>query len=585
MSESGSVQPVPTEPFPINTGNITAAFQPIVDVTTGVVAGFEALARPGKGNPFNNPAELFGWAEDNNLLWETEYVTRAVSLTAAADWPEGVQLFLNNSPQVFTDPRFADALLEGLRSVPGLTPGRIVLEITEHSDQQYVEGLDAQVRRLREAGFQIAIDDVGAGTSGLNRIMAVRPEWLKIDRELVGGIDQDRVKQNLMRFFVHFSRLSGVRLIAEGIERKEELATLIELGVTYAQGFYLGKPDSRQQTLDPQLGEWLRAQWQDAASERFRDPRRTRVSRLAKQAITASASSPVRDVAGQFLRQPALAGIAIIDGLRFVGWCERDQALRAMGDLRASQPVGFLVAPDSITASSDTTVIDALELVLSRDDRDLARPLVLVDEGRVTGIVMMRDLLHAVADVAGASQTRLAPVTGLPGRVRADEHVRTLIAQHGQAQMDAAVVDIRNFDQYNSRFGFDLGDQLLRRVVTMLQLLVTKQDADIFIAHLGDDRFLLTAPTGKLARRLPGLLQQFDREQGLTLTPMVKDTASTKTSVGLRAVLLATPFHLIQSPRELMRAAAQGRFQPAREYGHSVLISANMPAADMRKLA
>ncbi|MFO0833967.1 MAG: GGDEF domain-containing protein [Phycisphaerales bacterium] len=590
MAESGPIPPVPTHPFPINVGNTTAAFQPIVDVTMGTIAGYEALTRPGPGNPFGNPGQLFDWAEQNNVLWETEGVTRGVSIEAATQWPAGVQLFLNNSPQVFADPRFADALLESVRRTPGLTPSRIVLEITERSDQQHVDGLELQLRKLREAGFQIAIDDVGAGTSGLNRIMALRPDWLKIDRELVEGIDQDRVKQNLMRFFVHFARLSGVRLIAEGIERREELVTLIELGVTYAQGFYLGKPGSREQTLDPAIGEWLREQWRDAASERFRDPRRTRVLRLAKQATTISSAAPVREVASQFLRQPALAGIAVLDGGRFVGWCERDQVLRAAGDLRASQPVGFLVSAESITATGETTVVDALDLVLSRDDRSLGRPLVIIDEGRVAGIVMMRDLLHAVADVASASQSRLAPVTGLPGRVRADEHVRTLVAQHGSPPMDAALVDLKNFNQYNSRFGFDLGDQLLRRVMTMLQLLVTKSEPDIFMAHLGDDRFLITAPAGRLARRLPILLQQFDRELDTTGASLAPTTAGTiapdSTSVGLRAVLLPTPFGLVESSRELIHAAMQARTRHTTDFGHSVLINAIVPPpTDARRLA
>ncbi len=591
MAEAGSIPSVPTHPFPINTGNTTAAFQPIVDATMGTIAGFEALTRPGPGNPFANPGQLFDWAEKNHVLWETEEITRAVSLDAAAQWPAGVQLFLNNSPQVFADPRFADALLESVRRTPGLTPSRIVLEITERSDQQHVEGLEQQLRKLREAGFQIAIDDVGAGTSGLNRIMALRPDWLKIDRELVSGIDQDRVKQNLMRFFVHFARLSGVRLIAEGIERREELVTLIELGVTYAQGFYLGRPGSREQTLDPSLGDWLREQWRDAASERFRDPRRTRVVRLAKQAMTVASISPVREVASQFLRQPSLFGIAVLDGGRFVGWCERDQVLRAAGDLRASQPIGFLVSADSITATGETTVIEALDLVLSRDDRSLGRPLVIVDEGRVAGIVLMRDLLHAVADVATASQSRLAPVTGLPGRVRADEHVRTLIAQHGTPPMDAALVDLRNFQQYNSRFGFDLGDQLLRRVMTMLQLLVTKGEPDMFMAHLGDDRFLITAPTGRLARRLPILLQQFDRELDTTGASLAPTTAGTiapdSTSVGLRAVLFPSPFGHIESPRDLIQAALLARTGRPTEFGHSVLISADVKTtgSDTRRSA
>jgi len=193
--------------------------------------------------------------------------------------------------------------------------------------------------------------------------------------------------------------------------------------------------------------------------------------------------------------------------------------------------------------------------------------------------------------VATASQSRLAPVTGLPGRVRADEHVRTLIAQHGTPPMDAALVDLKNFQQYNARFGFDLGDQLLRRVVTMLQLLVAKGEPETFMAHLGDDRFLITAPGGRLARRLPILLQQFDREldtSGASLAPTTAGSIATDTtSVGLRAVVFPAPFGLIESPRDLIQAATRARTGQAMEFGHSVLISADMKTAgsDTRRTA
>src|SRR5690606_29389911 len=118
---------------------------------------------------------------------------------------------------VFADPRFVETLIDETDHLAGIGRNRVVIELTERSEHGVVGRLAEQFEHLRSAGFLLAIDDVGAGTSGLNRIMRLRPHWLKLDGELVSSIDTAPFKQNLIRFFVHFARLSNIRLLAEGI--------------------------------------------------------------------------------------------------------------------------------------------------------------------------------------------------------------------------------------------------------------------------------------------------------------------------------------------------------------------------------
>lgn len=573
----------------IDEGLIGSVFQPVVDLRHGQITGFEALSRPDASSGFANAGELFDAAERASRLWPLEDAARAATSAAAQDWPAGTLLFLNCSPQVFTDPRFCDSMLDMAHRTCGLCPSRVVLEITERSDQQFVDGMEEQVRLLRSHGFQIALDDVGAGASGLNRMLALRPHWLKLDRALVAGIDTDRVRQNLVRFLVHFSRISGVKVVAEGIERREELATLMDLGVLYGQGFYLGRPGRRDQRLDEAVAGWIRDRWTTEAVEAIMEPIPTRVERFAQRVLTASAETPIKDVAAPLLRDPRQSGVAIVDGQRYVGWCPRGRALQAVRSGLSLNPVCTLVRPGATAVGPEAPISEALAIVGARDDEQLDEPLVVATGAVVHGVLSVRELLAAAADVTQNINARTTPLTGLPGRVLADEHIVSMIARaNGEPNAaapgspvlaDAAILDIRHFTDYNGAFGYELGDRLLQDLVTLLRSTLVRGAAKTFIAHLGDDRFLLTAPRGVLGERAGDLIDGFERLTRAAcelfghdgMQPANPDALGSiglarpgsELEVGLRIVLLPSVFGRIEEPKDLYRLADRVRHQTA----------------------
>ncbi|MFN9974865.1 MAG: EAL domain-containing protein, partial [Phycisphaerae bacterium] len=132
----------------LKSDGLQAAFQPIVDLRCGEIAGFETLTRLARGSAFTNPGELFDAAEKSGTLWDLEGRTRAVSLEAASQWHGGTKLFLNTTPQVFSDSRFSQAITTLVKNTPGLTPSRVVLEITERSDLKKIDGLVEHVLLL-----------------------------------------------------------------------------------------------------------------------------------------------------------------------------------------------------------------------------------------------------------------------------------------------------------------------------------------------------------------------------------------------------------------------------------------------------
>ncbi len=572
---------------------IDPVFQPIVDVRRAEIAGFETLTRPRKESGFSNPGELFDIAESSGMLWPLEQVTRRVAFQAAAGWNSGELLFMNCSPQVFADERFADEVQASVLATTGLSPGRVVLEITERTEQGHIDALTRQVAALKERGFQIAIDDVGAGTSGLNRIMRLRPHWLKLDRDLIESIDADRVKQNLIRFLVHFSRLSGVRMIAEGVERAEELATLLDLGVVHAQGYFLGRPGSRHQALNPEVIEWLRQRWVDTQSVRLSRPAGQRISRLIRPAFVAEAQLPVAEVASMLRGEETIPGAVIMDGSRCVGWADRDWIMERGSSEQAGYPIAAILPSSASLVSPDESIHEVVELLSARNSRYSSHPLIVMSDHRLMGIVTVHDVLSTVSEMARNPLVRSTPITGLPGRIYADEHLTAMISQSAhtpRTQMhDAMLVDILHFSDYNGAYGYELGDQLLQELCNTLRTEVMSTSANVFVAHVGDDRFLVTAPTGVLERRIPSLVTKFEQAAAaMSATPAVATDGPGPVGLGLRIVLVPALaarvadsralFHLFSHIRDV---AEHSGIEGERHGGHSHLL---LDRGDTRQL-
>lgn len=206
-------------------------FQPVVDLSTGATVGYEALTRFADGA---RPDEVFAAALECGLGIELETATLAAAIEGARRLPRRTWLSLNVSPSLLADVETLDAVL-GLRARP------IVLEITEHEPIDAYGPLRDAVLRLGP-GIRVAVDDAGAGVANFHHLVELRPDFVKIDSDLVRGVEADVGRQAVVAGILHFAAAAGCQVIAEGIETDAELATVTELGVTLGQGYLLGRP-------------------------------------------------------------------------------------------------------------------------------------------------------------------------------------------------------------------------------------------------------------------------------------------------------------------------------------------------------
>lgn len=222
--------------------DFSAVFQPVFDLETGEMIGIEALSRGPRGSELESGEILFALAERTEMLLPLERICRAQSLDAAAFAGADTRIFLNLSPAAVSDPDFLGPHFLEQVADRGLSPDQIVLEITERTYVVYHELFREVLARFRQQKFRIAVDDVGTGYSSLASLADIAPDYLKFDTVFVRGIDQHSNKQDLLEALLSFARKMNTKVIAEGIEREEELKTLRALHVPYGQGFFLARP-------------------------------------------------------------------------------------------------------------------------------------------------------------------------------------------------------------------------------------------------------------------------------------------------------------------------------------------------------
>ena len=213
-------------------GVIVAVVQPIVRPSDEVVVGYEALARM-PGLPTHPPDWWLAQAERYGLRQRVE-VACLIAAAQLGPPPEGRLLFVNVSPSTLADPA-ALAVLDAL-------PQRTVVELTEQEQVTDYDDLRKHLSAWLSRGSRFAIDDTGAGYSGLRHVIELAPDFLKLDRELIRMIDQDRTRLALVRSIVAFAREVGTNVIAEGVETSNELRVLRDAGVNFVQGYLLARP-------------------------------------------------------------------------------------------------------------------------------------------------------------------------------------------------------------------------------------------------------------------------------------------------------------------------------------------------------
>jgi diguanylate cyclase (GGDEF)-like protein len=360
----------------IDEQRIEIAVQPIVDLTSGRVHAYEALARFSGAGP-TSPAHWLALAEPLGMRVELEFACLERSLALLDDLPDGASLSVNLSALALHDPRARSMLLND-------RPERLIVELTEEGLGRDMRSLRVYLEPLLSSGIKLAVDDMGAGYSNLRQVIELSPTLLKLDRTLVHGIDADPAQTVLIDALTGYAQRTGAQIVAEGIETEAELEVLRGLGITYGQGYLLAHPA---------------APWPQVSMAAV-VPSAAGVSVRGSRPVTIAPEVTADESRKRFVALSELESLVIIDAEhRPLGLVTRHRLLAALGHrfgyaLWGDKPVMRIADLCCLRLPADTPIGEVARQSLARPLESRHDPVLLVDErGRLTGQVTMGDML------------------------------------------------------------------------------------------------------------------------------------------------------------------------------------------------
>ncbi len=484
--------------------NLFPHFQPIVDLRCGAIIGHEALIRGPQGSVLHSPDSLFQTAIRCGLLHTLELSCRRLSLQRFAELKVDGKLFLNISASLLGTPEHQKGLTADMLAELEIPQHAIVIELSEqHPFDQYGLTLEA-VQHYRGMGFNIAIDDLGSGYSGLKLWSELQPNIVKIDKYFVHNVDREPIKRQFVKSICGIANGVGCSIIAEGIETKSELLTLKELGVTIGQGFYLGRP-AELPVENPQEYSWLPESLRDSSDSDMAET----ASVLVQQAPSLAQDDELQLACTLFRDNPAYNALAVLENGRPVGTVARSRLLELFstqyGRALYEHKSVSLMLDDALIIESDMSLEKVSQIVTEQDAVYLNQGLVITRRGLYMGLGNVRDLLKKITELKIRNARYANPLTLLPGNVPISREIDGLLRRTEDFRV--AYFDINFFKPFNDSYGYVKGDLLIQQLGTLLAQFAS---GDNFTGHVGGDDFVVVFRSLDWMERCEKIIAEFD---------------------------------------------------------------------------
>lgn len=490
--------------------NIQTVFQPIISLKDGSLYGYEALSRGPVQTILQNPEQLFAYAMKQDLLWDLEYLCRTRALESACSLQAKGKLFLNVNPNIMNDEKFKQGFTKEYLSKYEIDAEKIVFEITEKEAITNLTDFKRTVDHYKNQSYQVAIDDVGSGYSGLNIITDIHPHFMKLDMQLIRDIDIDHTKQALVKSLCEFAILSDIRIIAEGIETREELLKVIDLGVHFGQGYFIQKPQPDLSPIREDLYELIVNENKRKIKHNPNRIMNTSIEQLASPLQTVDNAMQIAHVTALMNKDHRLPGFCITDDNELIGVLTRNELnLKLSGpygfSLFHKKPISEIMNPHFLTVDASTPINIVAKLAMIRNHQTLYDFITVTKDNAYFGIVTVKDLLEKTIQIEVDYAMHLNPLTELPGNL--------IIEQQLQKYLDlpdnycVLYYDIDNFKPYNDVYGFEKGDKVLMRLAEILKETTSSTD---FIGHIGGDDFIMVTCSKESVDLCEKVISQFD---------------------------------------------------------------------------
>lgn len=492
-------------------GRIRTEYQPIVSLVDGSVIGYEALSRGPIGTRLESANALFEAARRRGVGPILERLCRFRALAGAASLPPGCYLFLNISPHVLEERN--GGLTHDVLEQHHLPSERIVLEITEKEAIADFDFFKRTLLHYNRQGFKIAIDDAGAGHNSLHAVTEIRPHFIKLDMALVRDIDRDRAKNALVAAIIMFARRIDARVLAEGVETVEELATLIEIGVDYGQGHVLARPAPAFVEPKPEVAAFIRER--ASASRVVATPTRMAVNTITRRAPALMPTAYTGEVLEIFERNPDLDSVVLTEYGAPVGLVSRTKLYERLSrqygySIYTKRPVRLVMDDAYLAVDAKDSIDEVARKVVHRRRTEIYDEVVVLENGVYSGVVSVRDLLHTMTEFQASVNRYSNPLTGLPGRTLVQQEIER--RANSTAPYALLHVDINHFRAYNERHGYGRGDEVIKALAECLVTVTREMEGPQgLVGHLGGVNFVVLCTEKMVEAMGVSILERFER--------------------------------------------------------------------------
>jgi EAL domain-containing protein (putative c-di-GMP-specific phosphodiesterase class I) len=456
---------------------IDYAFQPIVNIHTGAVFGFEALVRGYDRLGLDNITMLFEYAFSRGILHRLDLILRGIAVKKFMRLPAdgSHHFFFNIDPRLLESGDYAAGRGLTILGEHGLSPTRVCLELTEVEEVIHDTNTLGILRRYRAQGYRLAIDDFGAGYSGLRHLYESQPDFVKIDRFFITGMDSDHKRKLFVSNIVNLAHVLGLQVVAEGVESEAELRACREIGCDLAQGYFIGRPETDLNALKlryESVAQSNRGNRRDRSAD-F-DLIMDQIERLAPIGM----DSPMTSVFERFRRDPRRTFFPVVDkGDRPIGLILE----RSIKDYIYSPYARDLISNRSTGKSlryfvSRAPIVDvrteAERILETYTTNSAGEGVIIAEDGHYIGMLTAERLLRIINEKNLALAREQNPLTRLPGNVLISGYVAAALDNAGWKGV-LAYLDFDNFKPFNDSYGFRQGDraillfsELMRRKLT-----------------------------------------------------------------------------------------------------------------------
>ena len=481
-------------------GHLRFALQPIVNIRTGDVYGFEALLRGVKDAGFETIAQVFDDASRQGTLFALDLSLREIALQSfiATGIHQTTRLFYNVDTRLLRSPDFSPDFVPDVMEKYNLSPSSIFLEISERHEFESYTPVAEMVRVHKRELFRIAIDDFGSGYAGLQLLYHSEPDLVKIDRFFIEGIDQDSRKKLFVSHVVQMAHIMNILVVAEGVETAEEFNVCKEIGCDLVQGFLIQRPTedvhalhSRYDVVRELIGE----------ERRQRDTTEEQITRRLDTVTPVRVDTEMVDVLSLFRKQIERPFFPVVSAMG-----------EPLGIIREHELKAFVYSPFGISILKNPSFNhDMRQFVISTPVADIRTPLyqilaiydaeldadaiIITENGRYVGVLDSRQLLGLVNEQEISRAREQNPLTRLPGNNMVSDYV-TDHTNQGDGKHLFIYFDFNDFKPFNDAYGFRQGDRVILLFADMLR--VINREHGVFVAHIGGDDFFVACDLSRL---------------------------------------------------------------------------------------